>query len=86
MSETIISRLKHALLSVLMAVGLLLPFLGILEPSFLSPSLLFWIAGVVFLFELASFNRITAFVCFCYFNLSRLITDKMWLQHDGPRP
>ena len=62
MSETIISRLKHALLSVLMAAGLLLPFLGILEPAFLSPSLLFWIAGVVFLFELASFNRITAFV------------------------
>ena len=62
MSEQVRTRLTHALLSMLLAAGLLLPFLGILEPSFLSPSVLFWCAAVVVLFELASINRITALV------------------------
>ena len=62
MSEQVRTRLTHALLSMMLAAGLLLPFLGILEPSFLSPSLLFWCAGVVILFELSSFSRITALI------------------------
>lgn len=62
MSEQVRTRLTHALLSMLLAAGLLLPFLGILEPSFLSPSVLFWCAAVIVLFELASVNRVTALV------------------------
>ena len=62
MSEQVRTRLTHALLSMLLAAGLLLPFLGILEPSFLSPSVLVWCAAVVILFELSAVNRVTALV------------------------
>ena len=61
MSEAVKVRLTHALLSMLLAAGLLLPLLGIMEPSFPSPTVLLWCAGIVLLFELASVNRITAF-------------------------
>ena len=62
MNDTLRVRLTHALLSILLAAGLLLPLLGIMEPSFLSPSLLLWCAGIVVLFELASFSRISAVI------------------------
>ena len=62
MSESVRTRLKHALLSLLLASGLLLPLLGILEPSFLSPALLPGIAVIILLFELASLNRVSALV------------------------
>ena len=62
MSETLRIRLTHALLSILLAAGLLLPLLGIMEPSFLSPSLLLWCAGIVVIFELASLSRIGAVI------------------------
>ena len=65
MSDSVRSRLTHALLSLLLAAGLLLPLMGILEPSFLSPSLLFWCAGIIVLFELASLNRVAAVVSAC---------------------
>ena len=55
-------RLAHAFCSALLASGLLLPLLGILDSSFLTPLPLFCCAGVVVLFELASVNRITAAV------------------------
>ena len=57
MSDKIKERLTHALLSMLLSAGLVLPLMGILEPSFLSPVLLLWCAGVVLLFELASVNK-----------------------------
>ena len=62
MSESVRVRLTHALLSMLLSAGLLLPLLGIMDPSFLSPAILIWCAGIVLLFELASVNRITAFI------------------------
>ena len=62
MSEAVKVRLTHALLSMLLAAGLLLPLLGIMEPSFLSPSLLLWCAGIVVIFELASLSRIGAVI------------------------
>ena len=62
MNETLRVRLIHALFSSLLTAGLLMPLLGILEPSFLSPVLLAWAAGVIMLFELASFNRISALI------------------------
>ncbi len=62
MNEALRVRLTHALLSMLMAAGLLLPFLGILEPSFLFPRLILWSASVILLFELTCSNRITAVV------------------------
>ena len=62
MSEKIRARLVHALLSFMLTAGLLMPLLGILEPSFLSPALLAWSALIILLFEAAAFNRIAAFV------------------------
>ena len=60
MSDTIRSRLSHALLSMLLAVGLLFPLLGILDSSLVSPLLLLPVAGIILLFELASINRTAA--------------------------
>jgi transglutaminase-like putative cysteine protease len=62
MSETIRKRLVHALLAMLLSAGLLMPLLGILQPSFLSPSVLIGVAAVVLLFELAAINRTTALI------------------------
>ena len=58
-SETIRSRLVHALLSMMSAVGLLFPLLGILDSSLISPLILLPVAVVILLFELASINRTT---------------------------
>ena len=54
MSETVRSRLVHALLSMLLAVGLLLPLLGILDTSLVSPLILLPVAVVILFFELSS--------------------------------
>lgn len=62
MSETVRKRLVHALLAFLLSAGLLLPLLGILHPSFLSPAVLLGAAAVILLFELASVNRTTVLV------------------------
>ena len=62
MRERIKPRLTHALLSMLLAAGLLLPLLGVMDPSFLSPAVLIWCAGIILVFELASVNRIAAFI------------------------
>ena len=61
MSESMRSHLVHALLSFLMAVGLLLPLLGILDPALPSPVLIPWIALVIALFELSSFRKSVRF-------------------------
>ena len=60
MSETLRARLTHALLALMLAAGLLMPLLGILEPSFLSVSVLAGVAAVILLFELAAINRVTS--------------------------
>ncbi len=65
MSDSVRTRLIHALLSLLLAAGLLLPLMGILEPSFLSPSLLLWCAGIILLFELVSLHRVAAIISAC---------------------
>ena len=62
MSESVKVRLTHALLSILLTAGLLMPLLGIMEPSFLSPALLLWCTGIILLFELASLTRVSAIV------------------------
>ena len=64
MSETVRSRLVHALLSMLLAVGLLLPLLGILHTSLVSPLILLPVAVVILFFELSSINRITRLASF----------------------
>ena len=64
MSETVRSRLVHALLSMLLAVGLLLPLLGILHTSLVSPLILLPVAVVILFFELSSINRITKLASF----------------------
>ena len=64
MSETVRSRLVHALLSMLLAVGLLLPLLGILDTFLVSPLILLPVAVVILFFELSSINRITRLASF----------------------
>ena len=61
MSESLRPRLIHALLSLLLSVGLLFPLLGILDPALPSPVLILWIAVIVLLFELASLHRVIIF-------------------------
>ena len=60
MNEAVRTRLVHALLTVLLAAGLLLPLLGILHPSFLSPAVILPLLLTVLLFEAACLNRVTA--------------------------
>lgn len=75
MSEAVKARLTHALLSMLLAAGILLPLLGIMDPSFLSPVVLIWCAGVVLLFELASLHRTASIAAAC----AALISLAFWL-------
>ena len=75
MSESVKVRLTHALLSVLLSAGLLLPLLDILEPSFLSPLPLVCCACAVLVFEIASVSRVTAVAAVC---LSVLLLS-VWL-------
>ena len=67
MNATVRKRLTHALLTVLLTAGLLMPLFQILEPSFLSPSFLLPALLVIILFEIACLNRtaalISALVC-----------------------
>ena len=62
MSKTFSARLTHAFLSLLLSAGLVFPLLGILEPSFLVPSVLLPVAAAVVLFELAALKRVTAVI------------------------
>ena len=75
MSEAVKARLTHALLSMLLAAGILLPLLGIMDPSFLSPAVLAWCAGVILVFELASVKRAASIVTAC----AALIALAVWL-------
>ena len=61
MGDKVRNHLVHALLSLMLSAGLLMPLVGILEPSLLSPDLLLWAAGLVLLFELLSLKRAVAF-------------------------
>ena len=60
MADKLKERLRHALLSILLSVGLVMPLCGALDESLLSLQLLYFIAGVILVFELASLHRISA--------------------------
>lgn len=53
-------RLKHAVLALLLSVGLAFPLCGSLDTTLISPGLFIWIFGTVLLFELASLHRVAA--------------------------
>ena len=55
-------KLNHALPAFFLAAGLLIPLLGVLDPSFADPALLLRAAAVVVLFEAASLSRVSATV------------------------
>ena len=61
-NEAVRSRLSHTLLASLLSAGLLMPLLGILQPSFLSPVVLLGVVAVIILFELSAINRTTALI------------------------
>ena len=60
MADKLKERLQHTLLSILLSVGLVMPLCGALDESLLSLHLLYFIAGVILVFELASLHRISA--------------------------
>ena len=60
MKKRVPAHLIHALLSILLAVGLTMPLLGVLLPSTPDPRVFLLIASVVLLFEIASLHRISA--------------------------
>lgn len=73
------ARLTHAFLSLLLAAGLCLPVLAILEPSFLSPSVLLPVGLTVLLFELASLKRVVAVVS----AVAAAVAAAFWLFAQG---
>ena len=62
MNESVRSHLSHALLSILLSAGLVLPLLGILDPSFITPYILWPLLTTVVLFELTTFKRFPAVI------------------------
>ena len=62
MKDILRARLTHALLSFLLSAGLTLPLLGILEPTFLNPTVLLPILITILFFELAAIKRLTAVI------------------------
>ncbi|MBR6164533.1 MAG: hypothetical protein IKQ45_01240 [Clostridia bacterium] len=62
MGEKAAKRLQHAILSLLLAVGLSVPLLGMLDRMLISPRVAPVIAGVILLFELASLHRVLAWM------------------------
>ena len=60
--KLLMKKLNHALPAFFLAAGLLIPLLGVLDPSFADPALLLRAALVVVLFELASLSRVSAAV------------------------
>ena len=60
MADRIKERLRHALMALLLSVGLVMPLCGAMDGSLLSPRLLAVIAGVILAFELAALHRISA--------------------------
>lgn len=60
MPEKLKNRLTHALLTLMLTFGLLLPLLGILHTPFLSPAAVPPVLLTVLLFELSCINRKTA--------------------------
>lgn len=63
MAEGIKGRVTHALLALLLAVGLSMTLAGSLDESLISPFMLYIIIGIVVVFELASLHRISAWAC-----------------------
>ncbi len=62
MADKLKERLRHTLLAILLSVGLVMPLSGALDASLLSICLLYVIAGVILLFELAALHRVSAFI------------------------
>ena len=60
MKKQVLAHLTHAVLSALLAVGLIMPLLGVLLPAGQDPQVFLWIAAVVLLFEAASLHRLAA--------------------------
>lgn len=58
--EVLKERIRHALMALLLSVGLTMPLAGALDESLISPRILIVIAGTVFLFETVSLHRAAA--------------------------
>jgi len=61
MSESVRRHLTHALLAMMLSAGLLMPLLGILEPSFLKPGVLPGLACIILVLELLSIRKAVAY-------------------------
>lgn len=60
MAEKLKERLRHAILALLLSVGLSMSLAGSLDESLISLRMLYVIGGVILLFELASMHKVSA--------------------------
>ena len=60
MTDKVQERIRHAVLAMLLSVGLSMALAGSLDEMLISPRMLYVIAGVVVAFELTSLHRISA--------------------------
>ena len=62
MNGQVRDRLIHVLLALLLSVGLLMPLLGILDPSLMSTEVLLWVAVLIVILELLNLRPVFAVI------------------------
>ena len=80
MNENVRGRVMHALLTMLISVGLLMPLLGILDPSLLTPDVLLWVTSLVIVMEILDIKPLLSF-CLVFVAVIALV---IWLIASGP--
>lgn len=78
--KTLKQKLSHALLAFLLTAGLLIPLLGILDPSFVRPELLLLAALLIVIFEAASLHRLATILTL---SLGGLLVGFWLVARDG---
>ena len=65
MADKVKERIRHALLALMLSVGLSMALAGSLDETLVSPRMLIVIIGIILAFELASMHRMTAWAGLC---------------------
>lgn len=81
MGRKIRERAVHALIAILLSAGLIMPLLGIMDPSFSDPGMLILSAAIIIVLEAACLHRVSAFAA-AGAGLAGLL---IWLAGSGSR-
>ena len=73
MKQKLTKRFIHALLTALLSTGIIMPVLGVMDHSFLTPRVLLLSAVIIVVFEAASLHRIAA-MCRCFAGFRQIQT------------